>query len=247
MNAKRKQVTEFILEHIQMIIPDSTSNRDLLKAKLEALTDVEFENYIRKLKPARTPEEIAQREFLPFYVPNLSKDRISIARNYEIARKLGKSLAHKLVMTDPDTGLKYVTPHEYPVYDLPVRRQAQTVIKKRSIPEHHQREDDLTGQPTSLSKGSRISDAELMALGSRNLPTTVLEFIKVRGGDTAAYREMKRLLIERGECSINDVTGLGRAKSTKTLAAFFNAMMIGNNFDPDTKVPEDAIARHPSN
>lgn len=240
MTPKRKEVTNRIVSWIDMIIPGDTTNGKLMRERLDALTDQEFEDYIRRLKPARTPEDIAQREILPFYIPNLSKNRVSIARNYEIARKLGRSLMHRLVMTDGPTGLKYVTPHEYPVYDLPVRRQAQTLIKKRSIPEHNQRVDDLTDQPTSESKGSRISAPELAALASRGLDNTIMEYDKVRGGDSAAYREMKRQLIENGECTLEQVSGLGIAKSTKTAGVLLNCMHIGNNFDPDTPVPDDA-------
>lgn len=243
MNQKRQKVTQLILKNIAKIIPDDKTNVELLKSKLDAMSDKAFEAYLRSLKPATTPEEIAQRDCIPFYVPNLAKRRISIARNYQIARELGRSLEHRLVMTDPATGLQYITPHSYPVYDLPVRRQAQTVVKKRSIPEHNQRVDDLTGQPTSDSKGSRVSAPELVANASRGLDNTIMEFIKVRGGDNAAYREMRRLLIQNGECTLDQVSGLGRARSTKTAAILFNCMHIGNNLDPDTKVPSDAFSR----
>lgn len=240
MNAKRKKVTAFILEQFAKIIPGDDSNVKLMASKLGAMSDSEFGDYIKRLKPVKTDEDIKAREWLPFYVPNLGTNRVSIARNYEIVRGLGKSLAHRLVMTDPTTGLRYVTPHEYPVYDLPVRRQAQTVVKKRSIPEHNQRIDDLTDQPTSESKGSRISSPEGVALLSRGLDYTMLEFAKVRGGDSAAYREFKRLLVENGEVSMDQLMGLGIAKSTLTASVFFNCMHIGNNMDPTTKVPDDA-------
>ena len=131
MTPKRKKVTEGILKRIGAIIPDDDTNVKILREKFDAMSDKEFEDYIRKLKPIKTAEDIVNREWLPFYVPNLSKHRVSIARNYRLARDMGRSLEHRLVMTDPSTGLQYVTPHSYPVLDLPVRRQAQTVAKKR--------------------------------------------------------------------------------------------------------------------
>jgi hypothetical protein len=240
MADKRKKVTDLLLKRIGAIIPGDTANVKILKEKLDAMSLTEFEAYIRKLKPVKTDEDIQNREWLPFYLPNLSGHRVSIARNYRLAREMGRSIDHKLVMTDPSTGLQYVTPHAYPVLDLPVRRQAQTVAKKRSIPEHNQRIDDLTEQPTSESKGSRISSPEGVALLSRGLDNTMLEFVKIRGGDTAGYREYKRLLIENGEVSFTQLEGLGIAKSTKTAAIIFNCMHIGNNLDPSTPVPEDA-------
>lgn len=240
MNAKRKKVTDFILGKYAEIIPEDDTNVKLMKKKFEAMSDAQFEDYLKTLKPAVTPEDIEKRDWLPFYLPNLSKYRISIARNYEIVRSMGKSLSHRLVMTDPTTQIQYVTPHEYPVYDLAARRQAQTVSKKRSIPEHNQRIDDLTDQPTSESKGSRISSPEGVALLSRGLDNTMTEFVKVRGGDAAAYREFRRLLVENGEVSMDQLMGLGIAKSTKTASVFFNCMHIGNNLDPSTPVPNDA-------
>lgn len=243
MNEKRKATTERILKNIAKIIPGDKTNVEILQTQLNGLTDQQFEDYIRSLGPAKTPDEIGRRNFLPFYLPNLSKNKISIARNYKLARDLGRSIDHRLIMTDAATGLKYVTPHPYPVVDLPVRRQAQTEYKKRSIPEHNQKIDDLTDQPTNDSKGSRVSAPELAALNSRGLKQTIMEFINVRGGNSAAYREMKRLLIEKGECRMDEVMGLGKAKSTQTLAAYLNCMHLGNNLDPDTPVPEDAKAR----
>lgn len=241
MNAKRKKVEAFILEQVQKITPDDDTNVKLLTNDFKALSDQEFEDFIRGLGPATTPEQIAKRQWIPIVVPNLGKTRISIARNYQIARDLGRSIEHRLVMTDPHTGLQYVTPHAYPVLDLPVRRQAQTVAKKRSIPEHNQRVDDLTGQPTSESKGSRISQPELASLSSRGLDNTIMEFINVRGGNAPAYREMRRQLIENGEVTLAQLEGLGTAKSTNTAATLFNCMLIGNNLNPATKVPEDAL------
>jgi len=242
MNAKRKQVTAFILENIGKIVPEDKTNVELLKKQFDAMSDEEFEAQIRKFAPAKTPEEIAQRECLPFYMPNLGKHRVSIARNYGLARALGRSLEHRLIMTDGASGLQYVTPHPYPVYDMAVRRQAQTIPKKRSIPEHNQRINDLTGQPTNDSKGSRISAPEHVSLSSRRLDNTLLEFLKVRGGDNAAYREFKRLLTEQGEVNMSDLLGLGIAKSVETAAVFFNCIHIGNNLDPSTPVPDDARA-----
>lgn len=240
MSAKRKKVTAFILEQIAKFTPGDDTNVKLLGSKLNALTDSAFEEYIRTLKPVKTAEDLKKRQYLPFYLPNLSGQRISIARQYQIARDLGRSLSHRLVMTDPSTGTRYVTPHEYPVYDLPIRRQAQTVTKKRSIPEHNQKIDDLTEQPSSSEKGSRISSPEGVALLSRGLDYTMLEFAKVRGGDGAAYREFSRRLIEDGEVSMQDLMGLGIAKSTLTAATYFNCMHLGNNLNPETKVPDDA-------
>jgi hypothetical protein len=242
MNEKRRKVTEFILKNFDKILPGDKTNSESLKAAFDKMSDSEFEAYIKRLAPAKTPDEIKQRLFLPFYVPNLRPNgvRLSIARNYQIARDLGRSIEERLIMTDGATGLKYITPHAYPVYDLQVRRQAQTGSKKRSIPEHHQRLDDLTDQPTVDSKGSRISSPEFGSLIQKRLDNTVIELTHVRGGNALAAREFTRALVEDGEVNLSQLEGLGIARSTKTLSTFLNTMLIGNNLDPSTKVPDDA-------
>lgn len=242
MNEKRRKVTEFICKQFDKILPGDKTNSERVKADLDSLSDAEFEAMVKRFKPARTPDEIKNRLFLPFYVPNLRKNgvRLSIARNYQIARDLGRSIEERLIMTDGATGLKYVTPHVYPIYDLIVRRQAQTGSKKRSIPEHHQRLDDLTDQPTVDSKGSRISSPEFGSLIQKRLDNTVIELTHVRGGNALAAREFTRALVEEGQVSLSQLEGLGIARSTKTLSTFLNTMLIGNNLDPATKVPDDA-------
>lgn len=241
MNAKRKQVEKFILDFVKEVVPGDTSNVDLLKADFAEMSDEQFETWLKGLKPAVTPEEISQRHYIPIIVPNLSGNRVSIANNYRLVRdKLGRTLEHRLVITDGSTGLEAVTPHYYPVYDLPVRRQAQTQMKKSSIPSHNQRTDDLTDQPSSMSKGSRISQVELSSLLGRRLDYTAFEFINIRGGNAQAYREYRRQLIDNGRVSIADLEGLGRAKSMYTLSKYLKGMALGNNLDPDSPVPEDA-------
>lgn len=239
---KRKQVTEYILTMIGKITPNDDTNVTTLKSQLEGLSDTEFEDYIRRLGPANTPEEISKRECLPFYALNLTKrDRISVARNNAIAKEMGKSFTHRLIITDPITREQYVTPHPYPVYDTPIRRQAQSQYKKASIPDHDQKIDVLTDQPIALSKGSRISVPELSSLISRNLINTAVELTTIRGGNDKAYQEMKRNLINDGSCTLAQVDGLGQAKSTLTLSIFLNSMHLGNNVDPETPIPEDAL------
>lgn len=240
MNAKRKKVEDFILSYVSEVVPGDKSNVKLLQEQWATMSDKQFETWLEGLKPARTAEDIKQRHSIPIIVPNMSGHRVSIANNYRLVKKLGQQLEHRLIMTDGSTGEEYVTPHYYPVYDLPVRRQAQTQMKKSSIPSHNQRVDDLTDQPTSLSKGSRISSVEMSSLLGRRLDNTVTEFVGIRGGNAQGYREYRRQLIETGRVSLKDLEGLGMRKSTLSMAIYLNCMMLGNNLDKNTVVPEDA-------
>lgn len=241
MAASRSEVINFIVKHVDSIIPGYKFNGELVREKLSALSDAEFKSFMEGLKPKSELSPGQERSVIPFYLPNLSKHKVNIARMFRLARNLGRPFMHRLVMTDPKTGVRYLTPHEYPCMDISVRRQAQTGFKKRSIPGVRQQVDDLTGQPTAISKGSRISSTELKFLRSRNLPNVQTELVHIRGGSRVAYREFRRRLFENGEVTVEELQGLGAAKSTETLAALMNSQHLGNNVLPNTKVPEDAL------
>lgn len=243
MAKDRKKVTALILKRIAAIVPEDKTNVETLGKLLNSMSDERFEDYIRRLGPADTPEKQKEWQLLPYYLPNLGEHRISIAHIFKLSEEMGTPLREKLIMVDSSTGNEYVTPHKYPVFLMPCRRQSQTLIKKRSVPEGEQRIDDLTGQPTNLSKGSRISSPEHGSLASRGLDKTAREFLHFRGGNDTAYREMRRLLVETGEVSQNQLEGLGSVKSTNTAAMLLDCMHLGNNMRPETKVPDDAKKR----
>lgn len=240
MAASRKEVTKFLVDKVDAIIPGYKINGELLKKRLDALNEAEFKNFIDGLKPRSEKKEGDLTTVIPFYLPNLSKHKVNLKRMFKLVKELGKSFTHRLIMTDHHTGIKYVTPHEYLCFDTFVRRQAQTMDKKASIPDVRQQIDDRSGQPTALSKGSRISSPERRFLDSRNLRKVQEELIHVRGGSVKAYQEFKRQLLNSGEVELETLKGLGRAKSTDTLSILLNCQGLGNNILPGTKVPEDA-------
>lgn len=239
--SRRQEVTDYICKQMDAVIPGDKSNSEMMRKYLDSLSEVSFKEYIRTLAPATTNEQKRKRNLLPFYRPNLSKNKVNIAHLYRLCEKMGRPLEQRLIMTDPVTGLQYLTPHYYPCYDCNVGRQSQTISKKRSIPQRTQRIENLTGQPTSTSKGSRISSPEAKGLGSRGLVKTLIELAHVRGGSVESYREFRRNISETGQCTLNQVSGLARAKSTMTLASYLTACHIGNNINPDTPVPPEVF------
>lgn len=241
MGATRQEVTDFIVGHVNKIIPGYKTSGEILRTELDTLTDVQFAEFINGLAPNAAVKTGHPKTVIPFYLPNLSEKKVSIARCFKLARELGRPLEQRLLMTDPHTGVQYVTPHEYPCMNIVARRQAQTGFKKRAIPGAKQQIDDLSGQPTALSKGSRISAPESKFLDSRNLLATQSELVHVRGGALNAYREFRRRLANVGEVELKDLKGLGPAKSTEVVSAFLNAQHLGNNIVPGTVVPDDAL------
>lgn len=232
MAVTRKQVTDFIVENIALVIPGDDYNAKLTRERLERMTDDEFDKYIRSLARPKTEEDKQHQEILPFYAPNFNEAKLTLDNLMAVAEKIGIPLFEQLWITDPQTGRVYLTPNAYPVFDLLVRRQAQMLTKKSSIPEDSRHVDEMSGQVTGKSKGSKISFPELQAQLAKDQTATLLEEIKVRGGDETALREMDRQLIEHGEVNLSDVTVDGQvSKSTSMVSILLRGALLENNID----------------
>lgn len=230
--ASRQEVTAFIVGTLAKFVPGDTYNAELMQSRLDAMSAKEFDEYIRSLAKPDTEEGRRTQEILPFYEPNFKDPRLTMDALMEVAESIDHPLFEKLWLTDPQTGITYLTPQEYLVIDLMVRRQAQTLTKKSSIPSDARSVDHLTGQVTGKSKGSKISFPEVAAQLAQGLTDTLTEEIKVRGGDRVAQTEFERQLIETGEASLDEVTSTGSlTKATSTLSILLRAMLIGNNLD----------------
>ena len=226
----RAAATAFILEHIGMIDPDDTQNVEIKRKELESLSDSEFREYMRKISRLKEGESDEGRETLTYYAPNLAKTKISVKRNLEIAKKIGHEFFERLWITDPQTGVTYLTVQKHMVVDMTIRRQAQLQIKKSSIPLDQNSVDELSGQPTGASKGGKVSFPEIQAQASQELDQTIIEEIKIRGGDEKAYREFEKKLIDNGTVSQTELLAMGtRTKSTETLSKLFMGMHLDNN------------------
>lgn len=230
--ASRKELTEFIVNAIAGIIPGDTYNSELTKKRLDEMSDTEFDQFVRSLAKPETEEGRAQQEILPFYSPNLKDPRITMDNLLKVAEDIGHPFFEQIWLTDPQTGTTFLTPQKYLVIDMTVRRQAQTLTKKSSIPENARHVDEMSGQVTGKSKGSKISFPELQSQLAQGLENTLIEEIKVRGGDRVSQLEFDRQLIENGEASIEDVTSHGGVtSSTSTVSILYRGMMLDNNLD----------------
>lgn len=226
----RKKATDYILKHIAMFDPNDKANVQLTKQFLESLSDEQFEDYMRRLRKPENGAEDQGRETLTYYAPNLSKIKLEVKRNLEIADAIGHNFFERLWLTDPQTGETYLTTQAHMVVDLPIRRQAQLLIKKSSIPANNNTVDELSGQPTGESKGGKLSFPELQAQVAQQLDNTILEEIKIRGGDEIAYQEFERQMLETGSASLEQLLSLGtKVKSTETLSKLFKGMHFDNN------------------
>jgi len=216
-----RQAAMEVLKLIDLFIPKSP-NYEIMREKLEKLNDREFDAYMKKLGSGE--------ETLPYYQPNLTQYKLSVRRNLDIAKKIGHAFFERVWITDAATGIPHLTPEKYLVIDLPIRRQQQLLMKKVSIPDDNMHVDDLSGQPTGVSQGAKLSFPEIQALHAQGMDLAIEELIKFRGGDEGAYRALRREILETGYGRQSTTRPSGsKVKATQTFSILLKAMHIDNN------------------
>lgn len=221
MNAARQAVEEYIIGAMAQVM-DGNRNPEIYKDFFARLDDDAFEALMDRMEQ--------DDESFPFYHPNFSGKNIDLEHLIAMIKKEGGALMEQINMVDFETGQKFLTPIEYPILRLPLRIQQQKLQKKMSVPKDNKHVDDLTGQPTTESKGSAISYPEIQILYAMGLQKTMGELLKVRGGDEKAYREYNNEIIATGGVNIEAITSQKtKVKSTKTVGSILTAMMLANN------------------
>lgn len=197
MNEKRKRTEAYILEHMSHI--DKTgANTKYYQQLFEKMSDADFDQWMRWLKNNDT--------VLVAYFPNM-KSKITIPDLLEECKRLGIKLFTRLKLWDEVTQSYYITPKEYMMLQLPVRRMSQFIDHKLTVPESDQRIDLLSGQVMKPDQASSLSQVEVQTLYARGLTNSILELIKYRGGDLTAMSDYKRELEEQGQTSVAKDTG----------------------------------------
>mgnify|MGYP000225759971 CR=1 FL=1 len=194
-----------------------------LKRLFASLSDEDFIDFI---------DAIAEkRYFIPIMIDNLSDHGVTVENNLVVAKELGYEFFQQLWVTDPTTGKCFLTPLKYLIVDLPIRRQIQTLENKVSIPEDNKHIDEMTDQPTGVSKGSSLSFPEILVVYSHGNEKPIVEFIKYRGGDLEGMRAMEKMIHETGYASMDKLDTLNtEVKSTQTLGILLKGMHLDNNF-----------------
>lgn len=212
MAGNRKAAEDFILSNIETMLPGS-KNTSIMKELFAEMSDKEFATYIDDLESGK--------KFIKVFVPNFAESDISVDRNLALADKLGHKFFQKLWIEGKDDMPSYLTPIEYLVVDLPLRRASQSLTKKVSVPKSNRVIDALTGQATGESRGARISYPELQMCAAMNMEDTMVELMKYRGGDSRGYAAMNAMIsktgIARQDTLQNYASGV---ESTRTLKTF---------------------------
>ncbi|BDD79571.1 hypothetical protein [Burkholderia phage FLC9] len=220
MAGNRKAAEAVILEWIEKLIPDS-GNRELYVNLFAGMDDAAFAVWMEKLE--------RQEIRLAVVAPNLAKSSLDIDRNLKLADELGHNFFERILIDNGNDIPPYLSPIRYLVVDLPLRRQAQLLVKKISIPEDTKSVDDFTGQPTGKSKGSKISYPETQIMAALNLDANLTEMLKYRGGDEKGFDALNSSISKTGGVSLQSIEKLGtQVKSTQTLSIILTCMHLEN-------------------
>lgn len=217
MNAKRKAVQDYILKYLKMMEPTG-KNVKLYENKFKEISDARFDEWMKYIRDGKC--------VLSVYVPIGVK--INIDDLLKTAKELGIKLSTRLKFWDDTTGTYYTTAHEYVVLELPIRRMAQFIDHKLSVPEGDSHVDLLSGQVMKPDKAGGLNQTEVQALYARGLTNTILELIKYRGGDVIALAEYNRELEETGRTTIGRDTG-SVVRSAVILDVLYSGMHIETN------------------
>lgn len=221
MPGNRIAAENVIYTYIEKILPGS-ENVSIYKSLFKAMNDKQFSEFMGKLEDGTSR--------LAIVAPNFGKYKLTVERNLDLAVEIGHEFFERIWIDDGNDIPPYLSPVKYLIVDLPLRRQAQLLVKKISIPEDNKSVDDFTGQPTGKSKGSTMSYPEIQILASLKLDESLVEMIKYRGGDTKAFDGMNNAISKTGGVSLASIEQLGTTvKSTTTLNVILTAMHIANS------------------
>lgn len=220
-NPKKASTIDMICTYCDKVDKTKEASKRYRTA-LEAMSDNEFHEFMETLRDGS--------DVLYINVPNLKPKGISFENNLKVAKELNVKFFQRLIITDPKTKKEYLTPREYCILHLPIRRQIQTIESGLSVAEDDSRVDPTTGQVVGASQAASLSVPETFVLYSKGLINSNIEMTKIRGGDNDAMRAVYNNLIETGTANLEDGFSTGtRATSTETLATVLKAMHIDNN------------------
>lgn len=222
--SNRAAAQAFILKYINKILPGS-DNEKIYTDLFASMDDKAFAEFMDDLETGK--------KTLAIIAPNFGKQSLSTERNLAIAKEIGHQFFQRVWIEGDDDTPTYLTPIPYLVIDLPLRRQAQLLVKKISIPEDNKSVDDFTGQPTGKSKGARVSYPEVQVLAAMGLDNSLVELLKYRGGDVKGFDAMNDAISKQGGVSMKAIEKFtSGVESTRILKTYLTSMHIKSTLSP---------------
>lgn len=218
MSKNRKAAEDFIIKYIAKLLP-GTSNSITYKDYFASLNDKQFDQFMQDLESGD--------KYLTVVVPNFSKNGISVENNLKLAEELGHDFFQKLWIEAHGDTPTHLTPIEFLVIDLPIKRASQLLTKKISVPDHNKSIDAVTGQVTGESKGAKISYPELQICAAMGMDNSMVELMKYRGGDIKGAAAMNAMLSKHGTANLNTLSQYASGvESTKSLKVYLSSMHL---------------------
>ena len=218
--SNRKKAQDYIIKMIDKIAPGG-QNKKIYEDLFSKMDDSQFDQFMKDLD--------TEKKFLPIIYPNLGDVKLSVENNLKLAKEMNYNFFTKLWIGAHDDSPRYLTPIPYLVFDLPIRRVSQSLVKKIKVPTDNKTIDTLTGQPTGSGKslGSRLSFPELQVLSSMGLDNSTVELMKYRGGDQRGFRAMNAQIAQQGIADLNVLSKYASGvQSTKTLRTYLLCMHL---------------------
>lgn len=219
----RVKATDVAVSLMAELFPKS-GNDTMLRADLDRLSDAEFDALMEKIRLG-----------VPMISATLPNLMSPVVKNFDllaVAKKWGVEFFQNIEMEDPETKEIFTTPIRYMVIREVIPRLQQMIEDKQSIPDDSSHIDDLTGQVTGPSKGSRISFQELNNMASTGADVSILEMVSVRGGDQDANRKLENDILMTGTGTVEAAKAFGSGvTSTKNFATLLRVAHLDNTLD----------------
>lgn len=181
----RKEFKEVLLAGVADILKTdkkvSDHNIGLISNLIDDMSDKELDALV---------DDIANgKSIIPLVVPNGSTIDYEDLLNTTKKRKV--QLHKKIITTDGTKRTKGRIPRL--VMEVPVKKLAQLVDKKRSIADDQHSVNHLTGQVTGASKSMSITNPELSLWSGNGMSDAIREATKYRGGDVNSKLVIEKL------------------------------------------------------
>ena len=143
MAGKRAATEKFIIDNVESLLPGG-GNAEIYKGLFKSMNDEQCDKFMENLADGSVK--------LSIIAPNLSSKKLTMENNYAVADRLGHNFFERVWMDGKNGAPRYLSKEPYMIIDLPMRRQAQLLIKKIVEWSHISRKQGLLGLEQQLEK-----------------------------------------------------------------------------------------------
>ena len=218
-SSKNAVVTKIV--EIMDILDPSGTNTARYKNMFKGFSAAQYKAYIGLLKKGELQIYLdAPNGVIKLTMPNI----------FKAAAKLGTKIFERIWLTDAVTGREYLTNEKYAILNVSIRRLQQFIDKKLRIPNSDMKVDAATNQVVAEDNASNISNPEAQVMQAKGLQKTLVELMKVRGGDAASYAEARRQMEGTGELSLEtSIVEGSHARSSVMLDSLLRGLNLDSN------------------